>query len=171
MKKLILLLMACLILTGCSLIPRVNFDTPNTVPQSVDKSKAKDVCKGQATFNENGDITSCSKGYSSFAQNYVKEERKYTLKEKIINIFRNLKGIAFWIAVALVIFCPGVLGMIVGRIIEAIFGISKKALSSTIKGVQKARKEGKPIDDALASSQDEKVKKYIRKLKEEENIK
>ena len=170
MKNLITVLILSGFLSGCSLLPKINFDTPNTVPQVVDKSKVKDICKGETKVDETGRIIYCSKGYYSYSENYAKKERRNTMKEKIINFFRNLSGWAFWIAVALLIFCPSVLGLLVGRIIEGIFGIARKSLSATVRPVQNARKNGKDLDDALASEQDSNVKKFIRKLKDEENI-
>ena len=41
MKKIIVLVLMCFVLSGCSLIPRLTFDTENTVPQQTEKSKAK----------------------------------------------------------------------------------------------------------------------------------
>ncbi len=171
MKKLILIILCCSFLSGCSLLPKVNFNTDGTTPQATNKSTAKDVCKGKAVFDVNGQILSCSKGYSTYAKNYLKEERRYTLKEKIINVFRNLKGITFWIIIALIFLCPGLLGAIVGRLIEGTFGMTRRALNSTVRGIQKTRKEGKNLDDSLSASQDEKVKKYIRKIKEDGGLK
>jgi len=171
MKNIILILISCITLSGCSLLPKINFNTDGTTPQEVNKSKVKQTCKGDALFNEAGEMISCSKSSYIYLENYEKKERKYTLKEKIINIFRNFSGSMFWIAIALLIFCPSLLGMIAGRIVEGAFGISRKALNATVKGIQKARKEDKSIDDALSASQDEKIKKFIRKIKEEGNLK
>jgi hypothetical protein len=171
MNKIIIILLSCFVLTGCSLIPRLNFNTSNNVPQSIDKSKVKEYCKGETKFDEEGNIIYCSKGYYNYLENYNKEERAYTLKEKILNFFRNLTGYFFWIALALVILCPSLLGFIVGRVIEGVFGIAKKTLSSTVKAIQKVRKDGKPLDDALAIEHDANMKKYIKELKDKENIK
>lgn len=171
MKNLILVIIASFLLTGCSILPRLTTDTPNTVPQSTQKSKVKEVCRGKVVMNENGDIIECARGYYNYEEDYNKAERKYTLKEKIINFFRKLSFLGFWIVVALVIFLPGTAGLILGRIIEGIFGMSTRALRATVRGVQNARKHGKNIDDALSSEQDNKVKKYIRRLKEEEKLK
>lgn len=169
--NILIILILCFNLVGCSLLPKLNFNTTGTTPQSIDQSKAKDICKGETKFDENGKIIYCSKGYYSYSENYNKEERKYTLKEKIINFFRNLAGWGFWIAIALVIFCPSLLGLIVGRIIEGTVGLTGKALKSTIKAIQNVRKNGKNLDEALATEQDLDVKEYIKDLKNKENIK
>lgn len=170
MKKIMLIVLLSFLTTGCSLLPKVNFGKAGVVPEIVDRSKVKDVCKGEAKFNEQGDMIYCSKGYFAYAENYNKTERTFTLKEKIISFLSNLVGWSFWIVLALIILCPGVLGFIGGRIIEGVIGISKKALNSTVRGIQKARKEGKPIDDALSAEQDTNEKKYIRKIKENLNL-
>ena len=171
MKKIISIVILSFFLCGCSLIPKVNFNTPNTVPQAVDKSKAKDICKGKAKFNDNGDMIYCSSGYYSYSENYVKKERKMTIIERIKSFINNLAGWAFWIFIALLFLCPSLIGLIAGRLIEGTVGITGKALRSTIRGVQNARKLGKPIDDALASTQDSDVKAYVDKVKKEEKLK
>lgn len=172
MKKLIFLtLLIGVFGSGCSFLPRLNFGTPGTVPQATERSKAKDICKGKAEFNENGDMTYCSKGYYSYAENFQKVERKMTFTERVKQFINNLVGASFWIFVLLIVLVPGLLGTVVGRMIEGTVGITGKALKSVVAGVQKARKQGKDLNDALESETDNDVKKYIRELKERENIK
>jgi hypothetical protein len=171
MKKIIITLISCFILSGCSLIPKVNFDTPNTVPQSIDKSKTKDVCKGEAKFNESGDMIYCSKGYYSYNENYDKKERRMTIVEKIKSYINNLVGWSFWIFVALIFLCPSLIGVIFGRLIEGTIGIATKTLKSVVRGVQKARKNGEDLNIALSTELDTNNKKYIAKIKEKEKIK
>lgn len=170
MKKILFICCLSILCCGCSLIPKINFDTPNTVPQQTEKSTIKDVCKGEAEFNEVGTMIYCSKGYSAYAKNYEKKERRMTIVERIKSFINNLMGWSFWIFVALLFLCPSALGFIFGRIIEGIFGIGKKALDSTVRAVQKARKNGTNLDTALASEQDSDVKKFIAKLKDEKKI-
>jgi len=172
MKKLILsTIMVMFLSSGCSLIPRITMDSPGTTPKATQKSKAKETCRGKAEFNLQGDMISCSKGYYNFEQNYVKEERSYTFKEKIINFFRGLMGWSFWIVIALVIFLPTTAGLLIGRVLEGAIGVSTNALKSVVTAVQRARKQGKPLDEALDAQLDEKYKKYIRNMKEKEGIK
>lgn len=171
MKKIILMMLMCFTLTGCSLIPRLNFGTPGTVPQAIDKSKTKAVCKGITKFNDVGDIIYCSKGFYLYEEGYQKVERKMTVIERIKGFINNLMGFGFWGLVLLVILVPSLAGTVVGRIIEATIGITGKALRATIKGIQKSRKTGKDLNDALSAEEDSDVKKYIAKLKEKENIK
>jgi len=172
MKNLILSIIAVMFLSsGCSLIPRITMDSKGTTPQATQKSKVKESCKGETVMNEQGDIISCSKGYKNFEQNYVKEERSYTFKEKIINFFRGLMGWSFWIVVGLCFLLPTTAGLLIGRVIEGAVGISTNALKSVVTAVQRARKQGKPLDEALDAELDVKFKKYIRQLKEKKGIK
>lgn len=173
-KKLIILIMMSFMLTGCSLAKAIIAPfkpTQNTLPQQIEQSKNKVICKGEYKLDENGTVIYCSKGYFGYESNYEKKERKMTIVEKIKNYINNLMGYAFWIFLALVILCPSALGFIGGRIIEGIFGIGKKALDATVRGVQDARKKGIPLDTALGIKQDDDVKLYIAKLKEDEKIK
>jgi len=171
MKKLILsTIMVIVFSSGCSLIPRLTMDTPNTVPQATQKSKVKDVCKGEAIFAEDGTMLSCTKGYVAYSEAYNKEERSYTLGEKIGNFFRKL---SFWMIILLVlgIFFPVLgLGTFIGRFIEGTFGIGKQVLTGVARGVQRARKHGDDINVALESELDIKHKQYIKELKDKEKI-
>jgi len=169
-KIFMLLLLICFTLTGCSLLPRLSFDTPNTVPQSVDKSKAKAVCKGEAKFNEVGDMTYCSKGYYNYEEGYQKVERKMTIVERIKNFFNGLMGMSFWIIVALLFLCPSLLGLIGGRLIEGTFGVATTVGKRLIKAIQKTRKSGKDLNDTLDAELDVKDKQYIRKIKDKNEI-
>ena len=171
MKKFIMLLFIVLSTASCSLLPKINFDTPNTVPQSVDRSKVKDVCKGEATFSQEGTILSCTRGYMAYAEGYVKKERKMTFVERIKSFINNLVGWGFWGLVLLVIFVPGIAGVLIGKIVEGTIGITGKVLRSTVRGIQNTRKNGKNLDQALDSELDEKHKRYIRQIKDKENIK
>jgi len=170
-KIFMLLLLICFTLTGCSLLPRLSFDTPNTVPQSVDRSKAKEMCKGKAEWDKSGQMVSCSSGYYKYAEGYNKQERKMTIVERIKSFINSLMGWGFWGLLLLVILVPGLAGGFIGRLIEGTIGIAKKSLDATIRGVQKARKSDKDLNDSLSAEQDENVKKYIRKIKDEQNIK
>lgn len=174
MKKYIILITMCFVLSGCSLIPRITFDSKGSTPQQTEKSTVKDVCKGESKFNEMGEMVYCSKGYSAYAKNYEKKERKFTIAERVGNFINNILG---WGIPGLFIICvlfPGaftIIGAIIGRLFEGAFGMAKKALSSTVRAVQKIRKNGGDIDTVLAMEQDEDVEKFIKKLKDEKKIK
>ncbi|MHA1736942.1 MAG: hypothetical protein ACTSWD_00045 [Candidatus Heimdallarchaeota archaeon] len=160
MKNLILILISCITLSGCSLIPKVNFNTPGSTPQAVDKSKVKETCKGKATWNENGDIISCSKGYSNYAQNYVKKERKYTFTEKVKNVINGFVGWGFWGLVLLVFLCPSLLGVIVGRV----FNSANSVVDQLVRSIGKFRKNStskEELDDILREETNNTTKKII----------
>lgn len=174
MKKLIIIFISCFLLTGCSLVKTITAPfkpIQNTLPQQTDKSKVKEVCKGKAIWSEQGELISCSAGYYRYDENYTQKERKLSIKEKMIQFLDQLAGHLFWIVVLLAIFCPSAIGFVIGRIIEAIAGIGSKALKSTVRAVQKARKENVDLNTALATEQDTDVKSYIAKIKKEEKIK
>lgn len=170
-KKIIVLLFSCFLLTGCNLLPKINFGTPGTMPQSTQKSKAREICKGKSVWSDTGVLLSCSKEYINYAENYDKQERRQTIVERIKSFVNNLMGWGFWGFVLLLILCPSVIGLVAGRLIEGTVGIAKKALNSTVRAVQKTRKNGANLNDTLLAEQDEDVKKYIAKLKEQEKIK
>lgn len=134
-----ILIMFCLTvaLSGCSLLPRITFDKPNSVPQSIEKTNHQTRCAGELKIGEDGSI-SCSKGYYSNEKDSSIKERKLTLKEKILNFVSNLQGWFFWIFLALLIFCPGIIGWLFG----SLFNGARTALTATIRGIQKAKNNG-----------------------------
>ena len=154
------LILTITFLSGCSLIPKINFDTPNIVPQQTDKSKMKDVCKGKAQFNENGDIIFCSKGYYAYTQNYDKKERRMTIVERIKSFINNLSSSLFWIFLLLFIFTPGVFGWLLSKILDS----SRKALHETIRAIKKFRQTSnakEELDNFLRAEHSTKTKKII----------
>lgn len=168
-KKLILLIIMCFMLTGCSLLPKVNFGTPGTVPQSIDKSKAKDVCKGATRFNELGEMTYCSKGYHSYAENFEKKERKMTIVERIKGFINSFIGWGFWGFVLIVILCPG----LIGSLLTFLFSASRKVARETINAVKKFRRESAPevkenLDNYLRAEQSMGTKKYVSNIRKSE---
>jgi len=169
MKKFIMLVLMCFVLSGCSLIPRMTFDTPNTLPQSTEKSKAKFKCSGKVIFNANGEVQSCSKGYYNYEELYNKQERKMTIVEKIKSMFNALVGSSFWIVLALIFLCPSLIGLVLGRLIEGTVGVTGKALRSTVTAISKAKKNGQNYTEELAKehSKDKAVQKKINALRAE----
>lgn len=174
MQKLIIILMLCFLTSGCSLLPRFTFDTPNTLPQVVDKSKAKEVCKGKAEWDDLGNIKSCSKGYYRYDEGYNKQERRMTIVERVKSFFNTIFG---WGIPGLIIICilfPGaftIIGTLIGRAFEGVYGVGVQTLKRVARAVQKTRKEGKDLNQSLEAELDEKDKKYIDKIKKEEKIK
>jgi len=172
MTKLILIFLTCLCLTGCSsILPRITHDTPNTVPQSVDKSKNKEICKGKVEFFEDGSVKYCERGYYNYAENYVKIERKMTLVERIKSFINGLIGWGFWIFVAIVIFAPGLLGLLLGRLLEGLYGMAATVNKRLIKAIQKTKNESKDLASSLEAELDAVHKKYITAVKQQEGLK
>ena len=64
-KNLITIVILSIFLSGCSMIPRITFDSKNTVPQQTEKSKVVEKCSGDYKLNQDGYMISCSKGYYS----------------------------------------------------------------------------------------------------------
>lgn len=169
MKAIILMIVMSSMVTGCSLIPKIKFGTPNTVPQATAKSTVKDICKGVARFNEVGDMTYCSRGYSAYAKNYVKEERKMTIVERIKSFINGLIGWGFWGFLLIAILCPG----LIGGMITFLFSASRRVARETIRAVKKFRREVEPdikerLDDYLRAEQSKETKKYISKIRKSE---
>jgi hypothetical protein len=173
MQKIILLLILCFILTGCSVakwITQPFKNTVSTIPQSIIKGKNIVKCNGDLTMSKEGVIT-CSKGFYSYTEDSNTQERKITLKEKIIQFFNNLVGWSFWIILALVFLCPSVLGLIAGRLFEVVYGIGTKALRQVSAAVQKVKDSSPSLVTALEASTDEDVRKFIKEFKDKNNIK
>jgi hypothetical protein len=169
LKKYLILALLIIFTSGCSLLPRITFSKPNTLPQKTVKSESKVKCAGEYKTDKNGNIIYCSKGFYANEEYYNKEERKTTLKEKFINFISNLAGYGFWIFLGLLIFAPGVLGFIFGRLIEGVFGVSKKALQSTVRAIKNAKRNGGEYTNELQREHDKdlKVKKLINEIRAE----
>ena len=118
MRKILIISIICLLCCGCSLIPRITYDTKGSVPQSIQKSKIKEQCSGKAEWDDLGNIKSCSKGYYRYDEGYTKQERRMTIVERIKSFVNNLAGWGFWGFVILLILCPSLIGLIFGRLIE-----------------------------------------------------
>jgi len=170
MKKQIMIIISCFFLAGCNFIPKLNFGTPNTTPQIIEKNKTKDTCDGEAVFNEDGVMVSCSDKYYSSKENYEKKERRMTIIERIKSFINNLVGWGFWIFVILLFVCPSAIGVIGGRLFEGVFGLGNKSFKAVIRAVEKAREDGKDLNQSLDAELDTNMKKYIAKVKDKENI-
>lgn len=167
MKKLIIILAMVMSLSGCSLLPRFTFDTPNTVPQSTEKSKAKYKCSGKIDYYEDGRVKSCSKGYYAYDETYNKKERKMTWIERIKSFVNALKGWGFIGFVILLFLCPSLIGLIAGRLIEGTVGVTGAALKSTVRAIKRAKRNGGDFMDELdrAHRDNPKVQKKINELR------
>lgn len=139
-------------LSGCSLLPRLTFDKPNSVPQKTVKSERHYYHK-----TKDGEVTRLDE------HNYTQEERKLTIQERLANFIANLKGWAFIILILVVIFCPGLIGWIIGTI----FNGCRKALESTVLAIQKAKNNGGDYLKQLNEehNKDPQVKKLINNMR------
>jgi len=167
-KKIIFIMILCLPLMGCSLIPRLTFNTPNTVPQNTQKSNLKESCEGEFKVDTEGNIISCSKGYHKQTNNYSQKERSYTFQERIANIIRSLSGWFFWILVGLIILCPSLLGFVISRIFDS----TRVAFTQTVSAIKTFRQKAEPavkesLDNYLRASQDDKTKQIISQKRTE----
>ena len=174
MQRIFIIIVSCFFLTGCSLLPRLTFSTPNTVPQQIDKSKVKEVCKGKAEWDNNGNIISCSKGYYHYNQVYGKQERKMTIIERVKSFFNTILGWGIPGLIIILVLFPGaftLIGTFIGRFLEGSFGMAKVVSKKLMQAIQKVRKEGKNLEDTLEKELDQKEKDYIKKVKSKESIK
>ena len=132
MKKILSILVLCLFLTGCSILPRITFDKAGTTPQSKEQSNRKEQCKGTLQRNAETGLISCSEGYYLTENSSSVKERAYTWKEKIINFLNGLAGWGFIVLIALCFLCPGIIGWIIGRV----FNVFKSSLIGTVKAIE-----------------------------------
>lgn len=173
MKKIFLLICLCISLMGCSLVKWASTPFKNsvsTVPQSIVKGKSIIKCTGNLTVTKDG-VIKCDKGYYSYDENSDVKERNITLKEKIIQFFNNLMGISFWLVLALVFLCPSLLGLIVGRLFEGVYGIGTKAFRQVSSAIQKVKDQTPTLVDALEKSTDSDVRAWIDDFKKKNCIK
>jgi hypothetical protein len=173
MKKLILIALLVMPLMGCSVLKTITAPfraTPGTVPQSKIEAKAIVKCTGELSIAKDGTIT-CTKGYYSYNNDSNIQERKLTIKEKIIQFFNNLMGISFWLVVALVFLCPSLLGLIAGRLFEGVYGMGAKAFKQVSSAIQKVKDNTPTLIDALEKSTDSDVRIWIDNFKKVNGIK
>lgn len=137
----ILILCLMVAICGCSFLPKLSFNHSNNLPQSTEKSQKNVRCEGELKIQD-GTI-SCTKGFYSNENLFNQVERKTTLKEKILNFFSGLVGWGFWIAILLLILCPGILGWLIGRV----FNIFKSGLSSTVSAISSFKDKAKVSND------------------------
>jgi len=127
--------------SGMSMLPRFN-KSKNIVPMSESKSKRTIRCKGELTFDKKGNITGCTENYYLDEQSQNKEERKMTLKEKLLGFLGNLKGFFFWLILASVGASMLGFGGLVGGLWSNLFGAASKALRVTVRAIKRAKKNG-----------------------------
>jgi len=173
MKKIILILLFCIPLMGCSALKIITAPfqaTKNSVPQSTEKNRTILRCQGEIKLDETGKVLYCSKGFYSDTQSYEQTDRKLTLREKIGQFIAKGAGYLVWLAVIACVLTFFGFGWVISGLFNMVFGVGK-VLRQTITGIQEAKKTNIDIATALAKSQDEDVKKFIADYKQKNNIK
>lgn len=160
MKKLLLLFCIILSCSSCSMIPRFTFNRPGVTPQKEEYTKTCHTKRNGLNFFG---IIQLGKLVTVCTQEKNKEERVFTWQERVANIVRNASGILFWGGLALLIFCPSVIGLILGRV----FNGSRRALESTVAAISRAKKNGGNFMVELEKehSKDPSVKKLINEIR------
>lgn len=136
MFKIILPIVLAVMLSGCSLLPRITFDKPGVTPQSTQKSSKNETCSGEYKVDSDGRMISCSKNYRNSENNYKQSDRKFTLGERIGNFFRNLTGWGLPLVILAIVFIPGFGGALLGFIFNNLFGVASKGFRSLVSGIQ-----------------------------------
>jgi hypothetical protein len=173
MRKLILIVGLCFLVSGCSLLKVVSAPFKNSVnstPQSTERNRTILRCQGEIKVDETGKVLYCSKGFYSDTQTFEQTDRKLTLREKIGQFIAKGAGYLVWGAVLAGVLTFFGFGWIVSGFFNMVFGLGK-VLRQTVQGIQNARKNNVDLSTALSMSQDENVKKFIADFKEKNNIK
>jgi hypothetical protein len=173
MQKLIIVFLVCFILQGCSLVKWAATPFKNSVsnvPQSKIEGKSIVKCIGNLSISKEGVIT-CTKGYYSNEQTSNIQERRITIIERIKEFINNLMGWGFWLFVILLFLCPSLIGLIVGRLFEGVYGIGAKAFKQVSVAIQKVKDTTPSLIDALEKSTDTDVRAWIDEFKKKNNIK
>lgn len=146
-------------------------DKPGTTPTSTVKSYLKEKCAGEYKADAEGNMIYCSKGYYNYESKYNQQERKFTLQERVANFFRGLVGWSFWLVILLMFLFPSLLGLIVGRILEAANGIGTKAFKQVSIAIQNVKNKNLELKTELEKATDTDVRVWIEDFKKKNGIK
>lgn len=149
-----------------SLLPKFS-KTTNTVPMKKSKNERTIRCKGEAIVDDKGQVTSCSEGFYLDEESQNMEERKMTIKERLLGWLANFKGMIFWLVVASIAASMLGFGGLVGTIWTNLFGTATKALKSTVRAIARAKRNGGEFMTELdrAHSANPKIQKKINELR------
>ena len=149
-----------------SLFPKFG-KSANVVPMSESKSERTIRCKGEVEVNDKGQVISCTEGFYMEEESENTEERKMTLKEKFLGWLGNFKGMLFWAVVGSIAASAMGFGGIVSALWTNVFGTAKKALSTTVRAIARAKRNGGEFMKELdrAHSADPAVQKIINELR------
>lgn len=142
-KRIAILLFTVFWLSGCSVLKSVVAPlTPvkTVLPQEKSKVKARFSCKGELKLHESGNVAYCSKGFKSYEDRLNEIERKLNWKEKLAQIITRSSGYLIIGSVLVLIFAPGLFGVLFGRFVEAGMGIGSKGLKAVVSGINKGKK-------------------------------
>jgi len=172
MQKLILVLISCFLLSGCSLLKIASApfkSNVSTTPQQITKNTKQMRCKGEIEVKDNGSVY-CSDGFYLTESSSDQRDRKLSIREKIGQWIMGATGWIFWgVLISLILTATG-FGWVVSAIFQGVFGLGR-ILRQVITGVQKAKNNGGDLVTALNASTDEDVKKFIAQFKLNNNIK
>lgn len=146
MKKLSLMLAMILLTTpamqGCSVMKWVSQPFKNTVskvPEKTEKSFRKIKCKGAIELDSSGRVVKCNDDYFSYERNFVQEERKLTLREKISQFILNAKGYVIWAVIICFILSASGFGWVVRAAWDMLRGTGRFA-RDVFKGISEGKK-------------------------------
>lgn len=149
-----------------SILPKFG-KTVNTVPMKKAKKERTIRCKGEAQVDDKGQVTSCSEGFYLDEESENQEERKMNMKEKFLKWLGNFNGLLFWAVVGSIAASMLGFGGIVGTLWTNLFGTARKALSSTVRAIARAKRNGGEFMEELdrAHSANPEVQKLINELR------
>lgn len=173
MYRILIILVISFMFSGCSLLKVATAPlqpVKNSIPQSVEKTHKILKCAGNLEVKEDGSIY-CDKGFYSNETSFEQKERKLNWREKIAQFFTRASGYVFYGVILSIILSMMGLGAIVSSFWSAVFGVSNKAFRQVVSAIQKVKDNNPSLIQALESSTDEDVRKFIADYKQKNNIK
>jgi hypothetical protein len=172
MIKILVLVMAVFLFSGCSLLKVATApfkSSVSTTPQQITKNTKQMRCKGEIEVKENGSIY-CSDGFYLTETQSDQRDRKLSMREKIGQWIMGVSGWFFWLIVISIALTASGFGWVVSAAWQGVYGIGR-ILKQVVTGIQKAKNNGGDFVTALNASTDEDVKKWIAQFKLNNNIK
>lgn len=154
MRKLFLILIMSVFLSGCSLLKLASQPFKNNiskVPEAIEKSERKIRCKGEITYDADGRVEKCTQNYSLDEKNFSQKERKLSIREKFSQFVLNVKGYILWMIVIGVVMSLSGFGWLFGGILSAIRGtgrVAKDLVNGISNGKQYIRNNGSKYNEA-----------------------
>lgn len=169
-----IIFLVCLIfpLMGCSLLKIASAplkSTKSTVPQQIEKSTKQMRCKGNIEIQKTGSVY-CSDGFYLYESSSSQKERKMTLRERVAQFITTASGYLLWAVIISIILTMCGLGAVVSGFWSATFSVGSKALRQVVTAVQKAKSGNTQLVQALETTTDEDVRKFITEYKLKHHI-